>query len=360
MNPKSLTTRWQDLPEQVIRQLQAEKLRHYLRHVVLPFSAHYRGLFQQHGLAADSIRSLDDLQRLPFSSKTDLLNTPEHPQRVRDFLLIPDPKILAHRPGTILRALCHGRERVKNGFEAEYRPVFMTSTTGRSADPIPFLFTQHDLNNLGLAGKRLFEVCGAQRQMRLMILFPYAPHLAFWQTHYGGAAFGVFVASTGGGKVMGTDGNLRLIQKIKPDVLIGMPTFIYHVLLQAAKEGVRCENLRRVVLGGEKVPEGMRRKMAGLLSDLGAGEIDILATYGFTEAKMAWGECPSALAETPGGYHLYPDLGLFEVINPKSGEVVATGEPGELVFSSLDARGTVVLRYRTGDVIDGGLVYEPS
>ena len=259
----------------------------------------------------------------------------------------------------MLRALLHGREAVREGFESEFRPIFMTSTTGRSADPIPFLFTQHDLANLALAGRRLFEVCGARREMRLLNLFPYAPHLAFWQTHYGGIAIGVFVASTGGGKVMGTDGNLRLIQKIKPDVLVGMPTFIYHVLLQAAKEGVRCENLRRVVLGGEKVPEGMRRKMAGLLSDLGAGEIDILATYGFTEAKMAWGECPSALAETPGGYHLYPDLGLFEVINPKSGEVVATGEPGDLVFSSLDARGTVVLRYRTGDVIDGGLVYEP-
>ena len=161
MNPKSLTARWQDLPEPLIRQLQAEKLRHYLRQVVLPFSAHYRKLFQQHGLAADSIRSLEDLQRLPFSSKTDLLNAPEHPQRVRDFLLVPDPKVLARRPTTILRALWHGRERVRNSFEAEFRPVFMTSTTGRSADPIPFLFTQHDLDNLELTGKRLFEVCGA-------------------------------------------------------------------------------------------------------------------------------------------------------------------------------------------------------
>ena len=359
MNPKSLTTRWQDLPERLTRQLQAEKLRHYLRQVVLPFSAHYRDLFQQHGLAADSIRSLEDLQRLPFSSKMDLLNTPEHPQRVRDFLLIPDPNVLAHRPTTILRALCHGRERVRNSFEAEFRPIFMTTTTGRSAEPIPFLFTQHDLENLGLTGKRLFEVCGAQREMRLVNLFPYAPHLAFWQTHYGGAAFGVFTASTGGGKVMGTEGNLRLIRKIKPDVLVGMPTFIYHVLHQAVEQEVRCENLRRIVLGGEKVPEGMRRKLAHLASELGAGQTDIVATYGFTEAKMAWAECPGAGDAAPGSYHLYPDLGIFEVINPKTGEALPPGHSGELVFTPLDARGTVVLRYRTGDFIDGGLVYEP-
>jgi len=359
MNPKSLTTRWQDLPEKVIRQLQAEKLRHYLRQVVLPFSAHYRELFRQHGIAADSIRSLDDLQRLPFSSKLDLLNTPEHPQRAREFLLIPDQSVLAHRPATILRALCQGRERVKNGFEAEYRPIFMTSTTGRSTDPIPFLFTQHDLNNLQVTGKRLFEICCAQREMRLMNLFPYAPHLAFWQTHYGGAAFGVFTASTGGGKVMGTDGNLRLMGKIKPDVLIGMPTFIYHVLHQAVERGMRFENLRRIVLGGEKVPDGMRRKLAHLAAALGADETDIVATYGFTEAKMAWGECPGEGDEAPGSYHLYPDLGLFEVINPKTGEALPPGHSGELVFTPLDARGTVVLRYRTGDFIDGGLVYEP-
>src|SRR5438093_949524 len=359
MNPKSLTTRWQDLPEPVIRQLQAEKLRHYLRQVVLPFSARYRELFRQHGLAADSIRSLDDLQRLPFSSKTDLLNTPEHPQRVRDFLLIPDQNVLAHRPTTILRALCQGRERVRNGFEAEFRPIFMTSTTGRSTDPIPFLFTQHDLNNLGLAGKRLFEVCGAQRDMRLANLFPYAPHLAFWQTHYGGAAFGVFTASTGGGKVMGTEGNLRLLSKIKPDVLIGMPTFLYHVLQHAVEEGLRCESLKRLVLGGEKAAEGIRRKLRNLAAKLGSPQVDVVATYGFTEAKMAWAECPFPVDESPAGYHLYPDLGLFEVVDPKTGIVVPEGEPGELVFTPLEARGSVVLRYRTGDLIDGGLVYGP-
>jgi len=359
MNPKLLATRWQDLPEPVIRRLQAEKLRHYLRRVVMPFSAHYRELFRQHGLAADSFRSLEDLQRLPFSSKTDLLNTPEHSQRVRDFLLIPDPKVLAHRPSTILRALCQGRERVRNRFEAEFRPIFMTSTTGRSADPIPFLFTRHDLNNLALTGKRLFEISGAQREMRLVNLFPYAPHLAFWQTHYGSTAFGVFTASTGGGKVMGTEGNLRLIRKIKPDVLVGMPTFVYHVLHQAVEQEMRLENLRRIVLGGEKVPDGMRRKLALLAGKLGAESIDIIATYGFTEAKMAWGECPGAGDETAGSYHLYPDLGILEVINPKTGEALPPGHSGELVFTPLDARGTVVLRYRTGDFIDGGLVYEP-
>ena len=359
MNPTLLKTKWSQLPEKAIRRLQAEKLTHYLRQTVLPCSAHYRALFEQAGLTADSIRSLEDLQKLPFTSKTNLLNTPDNPQRTRDFVLIPDQRVLARRPSTILAALVSGRERVKQSFEVEFRPIFMTSTTGRSADPIPFLYTHYDLTNLASTGHRLFEICGAQKELRLLNLFPYAPHLAFWQTHYGATAFGVFCASTGGGKVMGTDGNLRLMRKIKPDVLIGMPTFIYHVLRLAVKQGVRCENLRRLVLGGEKVPDGMRRKLVHLTRELGANDVTVLATYGFTEAKMAWAECPFPHDQTSSGYHLYPDAGIFEVIDPKTGGVVPAGHAGELVFTPLDARGTVVLRYRTGDFIDGGLVYEP-
>jgi phenylacetate-coenzyme A ligase PaaK-like adenylate-forming protein len=203
------------------------------------------------------------------------------------------------------------------------------------------------------------QVCRAEREMRLLNMFPYAPHLAFWVTHYAATTFGLFCLSTGGGKAMGSEGNLRLIDKIKPDVLIGMPTFIYHVLQQAVEGDLRIKGLRRVVLGGEKVAEGMRKKLRHLAEKLGSPNIDVLATYGFTEAKMAWAECPHPFEQGPSGYHLYPDLGVFEVIDPKSGRVLPPGHAGELVYTPLDARGSVVLRYRTGDFIEGGLVYEP-
>ena len=359
MNPKLLASRWERLPEEVLVELQAEKLRHYLRTVVLPFSRHYRELFALHGLKADSIRTLDDLEQIPFTCKADLLNTPDNPQRSKDFLVVPDQAVLASRPSTILRAAVSGREGVKRGFEKEFRPIFLTSTTGRSADPIPFLFTGHDLANLSSAGDRIMQVCGAQHDFRLLNMFPFAPHLAFWLVHYAATAFGLFCLGTGGGKVLGTEGNLRMIDKIKPDVLIGMPTFVYHVLQQAVESGMRCESLRRLVLGGEKAAEGIRRKLRNLAAKLGSPNVDVVATYGFTEAKMAWAECPHAPEDVSGGYHLYPDLGLFEIINPKTGVVVPEGNPGELVFTPLDARGTVVLRYRTGDYIDGGMVYGP-
>ena len=359
MKSHLLNTQWQRLPKDVILRLQAEKLHRYLRDVVVPFSAHYREVFKQRGLRADSIKTVEDLEQIPFTSKIDLVNTPDHPQRARDFVLIPDQRLLSSRPSTILRALTRGREQVRREFEVEYRPIFMTSTTGRSADPIPFLYTSHDIDHLSVAGKRVMEVCDAKRDYRLLNMFPYAPHLAFWLTHYASTEFGVFTVGTGGGKVMGTEGNLRLIQKIKPDVLIGMPTFLYHVLQQAVEEGQRCEGLKRLVLGGEKAAEGIRRKLRNLAAKLGSPNVDVVATYGFTEAKMAWAECPVQTDESPSGYHLYPDLGIFEVVDPKTGVGVPEGDPGELVFTPLDARGTVVLRYRTGDIIEGGLVYSP-
>ena len=353
-----LSTHWNRLPKSEVRRLQAEKLRRYLRDVAVPFSAHYREVFHKHGIDPDKIRSLDDLERIPFTSKLDLVNTPEHPQKVKDFVLIPDQRMLSRRPSTILRAALNGGESVRRQFELEFRPIFMTSTTGRSADPVPFLYSRHDLTNLASTGDRLMQVCGAQHDFRLLNMFPYAPHLAFWQTHYASTAFGIFTVGTGGGKVMGTEGNLRLIQKIKPDVLIGMPTFLYHVLHQAVEEGIRCENLKRLVLGGEKAAEGIRRKLRNLAAKLGSPNINVLATYGFTEAKMAWGECPFPVDEPPPGYHLYPDMGVIEVVDPKTGVILPEGEPGEIVFTPLDHRGSVVLRYRTGDVIEGGLVHE--
>lgn len=358
MNTKVLTTQWQQLPERPTRALQLVKLRRYLRETVLPASAQYREMFRRLGITAEDIRSYEDWARVPFTYKNDLIATPENPLKARDFLLLPDRNQLSRRFSTLLHALLHGREKTRRWLEDEYRPVFMTSTTGRSAEPVAFLYTQHDLENLRVGAERVFQVCGARREDKMLNMFPYAPHLAFWLAHYGSTSFGSFMASTGGGKTMGTEGQIRFLKKVNPEVLVGMPTFVYHVLHEAAEEGVRCPNLHRIVLGGEKVPDGMRTKLMALAKSLGAGTCDVVSTYGFTEAKMAFAECPPPPGETPSGFHTFPDQGLFEIVDPTSGEPLGPGEPGEIVYTPLDARGTVVLRYRTGDCVSGGLVHD--
>src|ERR1043165_5448605 len=101
MKRKFHSKRWQESPEGVLRAWQARKLRQYLATVVLPFSPYYRKLFDECGLEANAFGTLDDLQRIPFTTKADLLATPTNAKKFRDFILVPDPRVLARRPGTI-------------------------------------------------------------------------------------------------------------------------------------------------------------------------------------------------------------------------------------------------------------------
>lgn len=344
------TPDWNASPPEVWKHWQLATLRDYLGGRVIPFSAHYRRVFKENGIDPRDITSFEDWSRFPFTSKKDLANP-------RDFVLVPDEAALRHEPGMILTALLHGKQAAKERAEAEFRPILLTSTTGRSSDPVPFLYTKHDLANLDLSGTRLMLAGRSKREYRHINLFPYAPHLAFWLAHHAGLGFGTFMLSTGGGKTLGTDGNIKLIEKIQPDILIGMPTFIYHVLREAHETGRHWPNLKRLVLGGEKVADGLRARLRDLAAALGSPDVHVMATYGFTEAKMAFPECVGESHDS-FGYHLSPDLGLIELIDPKSGDLVPDGQPGEIVFTPLNARGTVVLRYRTGDIAEGGLTWE--
>jgi phenylacetate-CoA ligase len=358
MNQSHFKKNWGKMTREEIRRAQGEQLHRFLRDNVVPYSAFYRDLFEKNKLSPDQFHAVEDLQRLPFIDKTTLMTTPEHPLRMRDFALLPDKDQLAKTWRAIRGALLHGREATRQSLMREYRPVFLTSTTGRSAEPVSFLYTQYDLDNLTLAGNRIIEVLGANQEDRILNMFPYSPHLAFWQTHHATTYSTIFCISTGGGKVMGTEGNIRLLNKVKPTSLIGMPTFLYHMLNIALEEGKTCESLRMLILGGEKVPEGMRQKLREMALKLGAKQVDVLATYGFTEAKAAWVQCPYPHDQAPSGYHLTPDLSIIEIVDPDTGAVQPDGAPGEIVYSAIDARGTVVMRYRTGDFIDGGLVYD--
>lgn len=355
----ALSTQWQSLERDRLRALQGRKLHRYLRDCVLPFSPHYREVFARAGLTAGDIRTVDDLAKIPFTSKEELLPTPENPRKALEFVLKPDPAVLRRRPATILQALLRGPAAVREELDREWRPIFMTATTGRSTESVAFLYTQHDIAHLGLGSGRVADLGGRTREDRMLNMFPFAPHLAFWYMYYAGIDRNIFCLSTGGGKVMGTEGNLRAIQKIRPTVITGMPTFIYHVLSEAVNFGLRLEGIQSVLLGGEKVAEGTRRKLAELCAQVGSPNPIVVATYGFTEAKLAWSECPFPVGHTPPGYHLFPDLGIFEVIDPETGRVQPDGTGGELVYTPLEQRGTVVIRYRTGDHIEHGLTYEP-
>ena len=340
---------------------QVAMLRRFLSEQIIPFHPFYRGLYKEHGFKPQHLKTFEDLKNLPLTTKADFLPTDANPQGYRSFILQPTPELIReHWPKTRLAALLakkviFGSEAVKDDLQLEYKPVLMTATTGRSAEPVSFLYTKHDIDRLEEAGERLLDIFNITSDDRVVNMFPYAPHLAFWQTALAGLSRGVLVLSTGGGKVMGTAGNIRAIDRMKPSLIIGMPGYTYHLLRVAANEEHDFSSVTKVVLGAEKVTQGMKDKMTALLEQMGSKKPLIFGTYGFTEARMAWGECPAA----PGissGYHTYPDMEIFEVIDPDTGEHVGEGEDGELVYTTLNARGSCVVRYRTGDLARGGIV----
>lgn len=348
------------LPLSELRQLQKRRLRYFISRQLYPFSPYYQRLFKRHKIEPRHIRSVKDLGIIPFTKKEDLLPTQDNPQRFLDFVLKPERALIKkHWPKTKLfwlscLGLIKGKEHLKHRLEREYRPIFLTATTGTTNQPVSFLYSHFDIENLKLYGYRLLEVFAAQENMRAVNLFPYAPHLAFWQTVFAGLRHNNFVLSTGGGKVMGTQANIETVLKVRPDVLIGVPSYIYHLVRTACEEGKDFSFVQKVILGAQAVPLGFKEKLANLLKKMGARHIRILGTYGFTEAKCAWAECPTPL-KVSSGYHTYPDKEVFEVIDPETGQVRDEDCDGELVYSNIDARASCVLRYRTGDIVKGGI-----
>lgn len=342
------------------RHVQELALRRFVREELYPFSAHYRRVFDAAGVRPRDIRGVDDLRRLPLTTKQDLLGSQGDSAKKRDFVLVPSPQLIKeHWPFARKLALVLGGARARELLRFSYTPNFLTFTTGRSSDPVVFAYTPHDLELLGETGARLLDVQNiADPQARILNLFPFAPHLAFWQTTFAGFRTGRLVLGTGGGKVMGTAGNLKIAARIAPAVLIGTPGFTYHLLREARERKTDLSQVKLVVLGAEKVTPGLKRKMAEALEACGARDVVILGTYGFTEARQAFSECPAGYDES-SGYHIYPDLGVFEVIDTKTLEPLGPGQTGELVYTPIAGHGTVVCRYRTGDIVVGGITHEP-
>ena len=353
-------------PWKELKGLQNKKLRYFITRHLYPFSPYYRQLFDRHKIKPGSIKSVGDLRRIPFTSKSTFLGLIQKDPARGDlelYLKPTDELIKKFLPRTelakfLIASIFKGKSSLKKRLEEEYKPVFLTATAGTTHRPVSFLYTRYDIENLYVYGKRLIEIFGIKGGNLAVNVFPYAPHLAFWQTVFAGVAAGEFILSTGGGKILGTEGNIQAILKIKPKFLIGVPNYVYHILKTAREENLKMDFLNRIVLGAARVTLGFKQKLARLLNEMGASDVLVFGTYGFTEARAAWGECPVPIGVS-SGYHTYPDKEVFEIIDPESGEVKREGEDGEIVYSNIDSRGTCVLRYRTGDIVKGGIVYSP-
>lgn len=265
-----------------------------------------------------------------------------------NFVLQPTPELLKkHLPKTALLATALQKAvgaNIKEKVEREYKPIHIHFTTGRTALPTAFFYSAWDLRRLEEAGRRMMDCFGISTEERVINAFPFAPHLAFWQTFYSCRANNILTLHTGGGKILGTKRIIKAVESMKASVLIAMPGYAYHIVREAHEQKAKLSTLKFLILGGEKVSDGLRNKLRQMLIDLGSKEPQILATYALTEGKAAWPQCCEL-----SSYHLYPDMEFIEIVD-KNGERVSEGEKGEIVYTSLDWRASTLLRYKTGDI----------
>ncbi len=303
---------------------------------------YYAAFFQAHNLNPRTITSTTHLLKIPFTTKEDLVTTVEHPEKASDFVLNPAQKIhtLPHVSGFRL----FFSSTLKQELMKEFKPIHVHFTSGRSAMSVPVLYTQHDLLHLQEASRRMLIHLKIPLTSRVLNVFPYAPHLAFWQAVYATNYLGVFGVHTGGGKGMGTTKILDVLEHMRPEVIIGMPSYVYHLLSLAAEQRRDLSSLHSILLGGEAVTPAYKEKLKNLLHSSGSSAPLVYSTYAFTEGKVSWTQC-----HEDSGYHLYPDMEFIEIVNSQ-GNRVPDGQSGEIVYTGLDFRGTVFLRYKTGDI----------
>ncbi|HXW77187.1 MAG TPA: AMP-binding protein, partial [Candidatus Eremiobacteraceae bacterium] len=341
------------------------RLHRFVNEQLYPYSPFYRRLFDDNKIDPRSIRRLDDLRRIPFTTKKDIAPTADSPTRHLDLVLQPDlEKIRRFAPKSkllelIMTRVLRGEHAAREAVRQEYGPVHVIFTTGRTSLPTQFVYSPVDFDRLHVVGKRLADVVGIGEEVRSLNVFPFAPHLAFWQTFAVGQGTPTLAVHTGGGKVMGTAGNILAMARMQPDVIIGIPGFVYHMLRQAAEEGVKLTKLKKIALGGERVPLPLRARLSQICASMGAPNVKVQSVFGFTESRICWAECEPPDHETSYGFHTYPDMDVFECVNPDTGEPVGPGERGELVYSTLTGRGSCVLRYKGGDIAETGIVNDP-
>jgi len=349
------------------REYRDRKLSWFVRSNLYPYSPFYRKMFDDAKVAPEDIRHVEDLRKLPFTYKADIAPTADDAYIYEKFILKPDEKSIEQLMPKLgftrmrLDRLLKGQDYVTRELWSEYAPIHVQFTTGRTGLPTPIMYARSDVERMAEAGRRIIELAGFGDQLDyrdgvILNAMPFAPHLGFWMVADGLERAGILSLHAGGGRVLGTQRIIGAAQSMKATGVVGMPGYVYHTLRTASAQGADFSSLRLLILAGERVPKGMKESLSELLEKMGADDFYIVSTMGFTEGRKGYSEC---VPGTDTGYHLYPDMDYIELIDPETEEPVDEGEDGELVYTCLDGRGTCVVRFRSGDFVRGGIVYEP-
>ena len=301
------------MPRKKLEELQLERLKS-LVHYCYNNVKLYKDKFDNAGINPDKIRTLSDIQYIPYTTKADFRDN--YPFNM---FAVPMKKI-----------------------------VRLHASSGTTGKPTVVGYTKNDLDMWGDCVARLVVAAGATDEDIVQIAFGYGLFTGALGLHYGLEKIGATVVPTSSGN---TEKQVMLMKDFGTTALVATPSYALRIGEVMAEMGYDIENdikLRLGLFGSEGCTPEMRAQVEKSLH--------LFATdnYGMSEliGPGVSGEC-----ECRCGMHFNEDHFLPEIINPETGEVLPEGEKGELVITTLTKEALPVLRYRTKDITS--LTYEP-
>ena len=289
-----------------ISALQLERMQWSVRHAYDKVP-HHRQAFDAKGVHPDDLKTLADLAKFPFMTKTDLRDN--YP-----FGLFAVP-----------------REKVAR----------VHASSGTTGKPIVVGYTLKDIDTWAGLMARSIRASGGRAGDICHVAYGYGLFTGGLGAHYGAERLGCTVIPISGGQ---TEKQVQLILDFKPDIIMVTPSYSLVIAEEFERMGIAPEDisLKIGIFGAEPWGQGMRQEIEAKLG------IDAVDIYGLTEV-MGPGVANECI-ESKDGPVIWEDHFYPEIIHPETGEVLPDGEQGELVFTSLSKEAFPVIRYRTRDL----------
>ncbi len=294
------------MPLEDLKNLQSERLANIVRYVYENCPV-YKDKFDRTGVSPGDVRSIDDITRLPFTTKLDM----------RDHY----PFGLFSRPRTDL--------------------VEIHVSSGTTGNPTLVGYTRDDIGLWSDVMARALCCAGAEPEDTIQIAYGYGLFTGGLGFHYGALEMGLTIIPTSSGQ---TKRQLKIMQDFTPRILACTPSYALYMVEEAKEMGLdpRRSSWEIGVFGAEPWSESMRAEIEA--------EWNMLATdvYGLSEII---GPGVSQECHLKQGLHVFSDVFYPEIIDPETGQPVAEGQDGELVITTLTKQGIPLIRYRTRDIV---------
>ncbi len=269
--------------------------------------AHYQQALDAAGVNPADLKDLSDIAKFPFTTKDDLRQN--YPFGM---FAVPMPEV-----------------------------VRIHASSGTTGKPTVVGYTKGDIEVWARLMARSIRAAGGRPGDKMHIAYGYGLFTGGLGFHYGAEALGCAVIPVSGGF---TERQVQLIADFKPDIIGATPSYLLAIADEFDRQRIdaRQSSLRIAMCGAEPWSEGMRAEIERRMG------LEALDVYGLSEV-MGPGvgqEC----AETKDGLTIWEDHFFPEIVDPDTGAVLADGEAGELVFTSLTKEAMPVIRYRTRDL----------